>query len=185
MLEKHQHCNYCTHQEKNVFKGTLCGLTHEKPNFNKTCPKIQWSTLLSKKITAVHTLNASLEKDQLYTYVKTILLIVLAMSMGLALSAYVQTEEFIRLTSEGFAVKSYKIYAIPVSLVAAMIILVLYAVKSFVNYLKAKKEANQKKQQLDTLLQLYGISFRKAVELSEEKNGIEQLNSLTKINGIS
>lgn len=37
-----RHCDLCEHQVLNLKRGTICGLTNKKPNFNTTCLKIKF-----------------------------------------------------------------------------------------------------------------------------------------------
>ena len=45
-----RHCDLCEHQVLNLKKGTTCGLTNKKPNFNKTCLKIKFDKKIKTEL---------------------------------------------------------------------------------------------------------------------------------------
>ena len=45
-----RHCDLCEHQILSLKEGTICGLTNNKPDFNKVCLNINFSEKLKKRL---------------------------------------------------------------------------------------------------------------------------------------
>ena len=68
-MKRAGHCRLCNHQEVELKKGTICGLTNEKPDFQNTCPSINFSDHLEAKIKEVNTIYENIRRRTTLTYI--------------------------------------------------------------------------------------------------------------------
>ncbi|WP_299261434.1 hypothetical protein [uncultured Aquimarina sp.] len=54
LMDLARHCNLCDNQKTSLKFGTTCGLTDRKPEFNKTCTKIELNEKFENKLKSVN-----------------------------------------------------------------------------------------------------------------------------------
>ncbi len=165
-----KHCVLCDNQIVTFKDGTICSLTNKKPEFNKTCFKIEFNEKFEEKI---KTTNLSVEniKRKKFDYYGSFVLF-LCIGMGLIIGGYFIGKYVF---DKGF------ISTVPLIIMGAGILPLSYAFGFFNTYNNERAIAEQNKVELDTILNLYKISYDIDFEYQKEIHGSQEVKVELKV----
>ena len=149
MILNSDHCKLCDLKIVDFSKGTLCSLTNQRPNFNKTCRDISFKNEIEKQITEVNIEYESVLKSKTndigLAWTNIIIgLFIIGLSMLITYFIF----------QKGF------ISTITIILFGVALIPIGKGVGGFNHYNTKLKIAKEKKNKLDQTLALYKKSYR-------------------------
>ena len=162
-----EHCNLCDNLKANFKDGIICGLTGQKPAFNKTCSKIRFTEEFEKKIGLTHIKIESLKKKKKVSY--TLFFLYLTLGFILILS---QRNLFIDFTL------TYSHY---VNITGSLLLIILgfglcgLAYSVLYQHIKNTKTAKAEKTRIDTILDKYQIKYHCKVTFGEKYHGTQEI----------
>lgn len=168
-----RHCTLCDHQQKNLSIGTTCGLTNRKPEFNKSCFKIELNQKFEDQLKDVNIRYRKLQKNQLLTYIYFsvfILIGIAVISGGYFIGKY--------------AYESRVISTVPLIIMGVGLGPLGLAIGTLTKHLQELKLAKNKKARLDEVLDCYGITYSLAIDFGKEYHGNQEVYVDLKINGV-
>lgn len=142
------HCKLCDNLHIDFAKGTFCSLTMKRPEFNKTCSKIDLNKNYEKQIEDINIEYESVIRSKSETYTN-IFFYILASVLIFGLT-YILTLAFY---DRGY------VTTLTISLAALGFIPLGKVVAIIGNYRTNLKIAKTKKEKLDTLTSLYNHSY--------------------------
>ena len=162
-----QHCALCIHSKRTFQSGPYCGLTTAAPAFDDACDKAQFGQQLEKQVLET---NLSYKRVTYFSrLIWVILVTLLAFGIACAAAGYAVRE----------AVTTGDYVPAHVRDMGGVIMLMVFAfggaalavsigLSAFVGHRTSLAHHRKQKQQLDVLLQRYGISydFKAKVRLS-------------------
>ncbi|PWG05886.1 hypothetical protein DIS07_05440 [Polaribacter aquimarinus] len=159
-MKMKRHCDLCDHQTFNLKKGSICGATKRKPDFNGTCVRIEFNNSLKEQLEELH---INLE-DQIIMKKKFDSSLILnpvfgliVVAMGYYLWKYILNKGFIAF--------------IPASIIA----IGLYIIRNpFTQKKIIKNEISIIKGEINEIknvLKLYQVSYEAKVEFTKEVHG--------------
>ena len=166
MMKMKRHCDLCQHQVLSLKRGSVCGVTKKKPDFNGTCIKIRFGSKLKDELGELH---VNLEDLIMRKKRLTISLIIkpifgsIVVVIGYLLRQHILNKGFI-------------------AFIPAFIIAVgFYLIKSPFSInndltLEIQQIENNIKD-IDTFLKMYQVSYKSNVVLGEEIHGIQESKS--------
>jgi hypothetical protein len=172
-MKMKRHCNLCEHQKLSLQKGDLCGLTNKKPDFNRTCVRINFDEKLLNTLEdiLIEYEDLKLSKKKVYkNFISGSIIGVFLLLVG-----YFVFDYFL---NNGFrtSLKSAE-YTTTVS----FIILVTgysYLTKSINNINNHKTQLNfikNKKKEIDEVLNLYNQKYTSKIKFDKEIHGIQEV----------
>ena len=175
-----KHCELCDHQKTSLKEGTTCGLTAEKPGFNKTCPNIVLSEKFERKLKEVNIelYKVKKEKNKTYLYISVFTIIALGFFIyGYFIRKFVLTDVY--LNYDGFILDpSFEIMGIG--------LLPLFIAFRILKRFKQKIEfAKRRKDKIDQVLNEYGIKYNIDFRYGKEIHETKSVFAESKINKIS
>ena len=170
-MELSRHCALCDNQIVNLKDGTTCKLNGKKPEFNKTCSKIE---LNDKFELAVKKANIELEnikkaKTDTYGHVLIFALVSLAiMFAGYYLGTY--------------AWESGVISTVPLIIIGVGFGVLPFALGPLNKFRSELSLAQNKKDKLDEVLNLYNIDYEIYLKYGKKIHGTQEVQADLKIN---
>lgn len=142
------HCRLCEHQVVELWKGTFCGLTNDKPNFLQRCQSAFFDEKAIAYIKEINIEYETLRKEKwtMYLYLVVFTSIsLLVMYMGFSLSAYIYEYEIIE--------------ELPFIIIGAGFSSIYIPIATIVKYRNELKIATEKKAALDQVLSAYELTY--------------------------
>lgn len=168
-----RHCELCDNQKISLEFGTTCELTNRKPEFNKTCSKIQLNEKFENKLKSVNIEyeNFKRKKTLTYTYFVVFLIIGIAVIVG------------------GYLLGKYALGKNVISTVPLIIMGVglIPLGMTFGTLNKYKQEINivkSKKDKVDEVLNEYRIEYEIDIAFGDEIHGTQEVYAELKTKGI-
>lgn len=160
-----EHCNLCANFQLNLQKGIICGLTNQKPSFDKTCPDIRFDEEFEKQLGLIHIEIKKLKKRKTSIYIQSYLFIILGFTLMLSANSLME----FTYSLSAFELKSKLI-----------IMMVGLGLCSFgyntLNKFKNKTKTTQaKKDRIDLVLNKYLIEYNCKIEFGEKYHGNEDI----------
>ena len=168
-----RHCELCDNQKINLEVGTTCGLTERKPEFNKTCSKIELNEKFEKKLKSVNIEyeNIKRKKTLTYTYFIVFLLIGIAVIVG----GYLLGK---------YALNKRVISTVPLIIMGVGLAPLGLAFGNLNNYRQSIQVAKNKKDKVDEVLNEYRIEYEIDITFGEEIHGTQEVHTVLKTKGI-
>ncbi len=164
------HCKFCYNQIIDFSKGTLCNLTNEKPDFEKTCMKIKLEEKFEKEIKSINIELEAVIKTKIDVYGMFIFNLLIA-------AAFVFSGVFLA----KFILISNVISTIPIMVMGIAIIPLGKAFGPLNYYFLNLKIAKQKKERLDQVCLLYGYNYEIDIVHLKDSLGNKSYNTDLKI----
>lgn len=168
-----RHCELCDHQEKDLKIGTTCGLNHKKPEFNKTCIKIQLRDKFEDKLKSVNIDYEIVKKKKVITHSYFVLFILIGIAViigGFLLGKY--------------AFEGGVISTVPIIIMGVGLAPLTMAFGTLNNYIQELDVAKTKKEKIDEVLNAYGIEYELDIKYGEEFHGTQEIYTELKTKGI-
>ncbi|WP_438969526.1 hypothetical protein [Nonlabens sp.] len=162
-----EHCDLCDHKITDFKTGIRCGLTYQKPQFYKTCSKISLKKVLELRIKDIHLELDQYRRSRFKTYYHFIFYIgvgLLLIATGCGLGFHINDFE-----------KSSHVLILPLLLTLSCIPFFGISIKTLNKYKQATAAARNKQQQLDKILNLYGITYDIKISYSDEFHGTQEV----------
>tara|TARA_R110000787_G_scaffold17133_5_gene54059 strand:+ start:5072 stop:5602 length:531 start_codon:yes stop_codon:yes gene_type:complete len=163
-----RHCDLCDHQKLSLKEGTICGVTNRKPDFNKTCIKVNFGDKLKHQLEKVLIEYEELKqsKNKLYRqgYFRLIRGVII-LAGGYFISSYFLDKGRVSLFRTG-----------DLLIAPALIIIVgYYIIRNTINKLKSHKNQliniEKEKIDIDEVLSIYNIKYDYKVNTRKETHG--------------
>ncbi|GLB52585.1 hypothetical protein NBRC110019_16250 [Neptunitalea chrysea] len=162
-----QHCELCDHQQKDYIEGSFCKFTNKKPEFNTTCIKIGLTNKCEKRIKEVNIAYQKVMQRKTITWLYFCIFLTIGLSFIIGGIVYlVTTETFFR-----------NAYKVPGFLIIFGVGFLFISFPPLKGYLRDKYLTEKKKNTLDSVLQLYGVTYNIVVKLGKEKNGDPKIHT--------
>lgn len=156
-----EHCNLCDNLKTNLQDGIICGLTNQKPLFNKICSKIRIGKEFEKKIGLLHIEIEKLKKKKKSIYVSFYLNTALGCILILAGCSLV-----------GFAITNNRfIFKIAWVMILAGFGLFGFTFTKLNAYRNKAKAAKVEKNRIDAILDKYQIKYNCIIIFGEKYHG--------------
>jgi hypothetical protein len=162
-----EHCNLCENIKSNLQEGIICGLTNQKPTFNKTCPKIKLGKKFEKQLGVIHIDIEKLKKQKRLIYTQFFLSIILGSILILS-----QRNLFV-----GFDFTYSKYLKLAQSLLVVFLGFGLcsIALNELKKYRKKLKIVKDQKHKIDNILDEYRIEYSCSVEFGKKYHDIQDV----------
>lgn len=160
MMLRSKHCEICENQIVDKRTGIKCGITEEKPQFEKKCEKITFDKKYEKKILEV---NIDFEKNnrrKAKIYGKIFGLLsggISIMLLGLFLGL--------------FALEGGVISTLPLIIIGVGFLVIPKGLQLLVAFKQEMSVAKGKKIELDNLLSMYNIKYDLELKFNEDRHG--------------
>jgi len=170
---KSRQCNLCDNQKVSLKEGTICTLTDRKPEFNKTCTKIELNDKFENKLKEVNIRYQKVKRSKAVTYIYFIVFLAIALAVmigGFLFGKYV--------------FESGVISAIPIIIMSIGLAPLGMAFGALNNHHNELKIATNQKNMLDEVLDLYRIEYDIDIKFGKEYHGTQDVSANLQIKGI-
>ena len=166
-----KHCQLCDHQEIDFKTGTICGITNRKPGFVNKCVNAKIDEKLYSRIKSTNIEYESVLKTKWLVYTNFVAFLIIGIAVILA--GYFLAQ---------YLLKFRVIAAVPfiISLVGLMFVLPL-ATGPLNTYRNDLQLAKAKKNDVDRVLELYGIKYDINITFGKKYHGTQDIDVDLKI----
>ncbi len=168
-----RHCELCDNQEVNLIDGTTCSLTNRKPEFNKTCAKIELNEKFENKLKSVNIEYANIKRKKILTYIYFGVFVTIGIAViagGYLLGKY--------------ALDSGVISTVPLIIMGVSIGPLGMAFGTLNKYRQEIEVAKSKKDKIDEVLNEYRIEYDIDITFGKEIHGTQEVYAELKTKGI-
>lgn len=176
-----RHCDLCDHQKLSLKEGSLCGLTNKKPNFNKTCVKINFNSSLLNRLedTFIEYEDLKLTKNKVYkNLIYGSIIGIFLLMFGYFVFNFFLNNEY-RISNNTFDYMSYKSTLNLITMPSIILISGYYFIKSPVlklrNYKKELTKTEKNISEIESVLNLYNQKYKYKVNFDKEIHGIQEV----------
>ncbi|UZR97839.1 hypothetical protein [Chondrinema litorale] len=170
MSTKSDHCLVCENHHRDVLLGVLCGLTKQRPSFNRTCQKIKFGQNLYKRIELVNLDKRLVESKKNLTIGNFIFFILLSFCFVL-FSIYLF---FVTLSSGVIA-------TLPFVIGFVGLLILPYAVGPARKYWTERSIMKEKLTALTEVLNLYGLEYELDMQIEKGYHNILEVTVQIKL----
>ncbi|EDM44606.1 hypothetical protein SCB49_13580 [unidentified eubacterium SCB49] len=168
-----RHCDLCDNQKTNLKIGTICGLNERKPDFNKTCSKIELNEKFENKLKLVNIDYENIKRKQLLTYIYFAVFMIIGIAVIVG----------------GYLFGKYVFDSGVISTVPIIIMVVGLApfAMAFGTLNKHRQEieiAKNKKDKVEEVLNEYSIEYDIDISFGKEIHGSQEVYAVLKTKGI-
>ena len=163
-----KHCQLCDNKITSLEKGLTCELTNRKPEFKNTCSDIKWEKVFQEKLENVN-LELELIRNKKNTTLWSFCLISI---IGFLLIIGGNSIDIFDLYSLNF-------WKVKIGIIAIGITFLGIAYKKLYGFRKKLKMAKSKKIKFDTVIKVYGISYKTNFEYKEKIHGNQNIEITT------
>lgn len=163
-MKQSEHCRLCNHQEIDLKVGTICGLTKKKPDFNNSCPTINFSEKLEDKIKEVNVTYENIRRKSTLTYIYTIVILTISISVmigGWYLGRYVYNAGVIS--------------TVPLTIIGIGFLLFPVSFGPLNFHRRDLKLAKAEKNKIDDILSCYDIDYDIEIKYGREIHGTQEV----------
>jgi|GEM_PF-658900 len=153
-MDKTKHCDICDNALRSMEQGLICGITNQKPQFINKCDKIGFGESLLKKIELVGFELKLTERKKWLTFFNFIFF--LLVSFGFWIGGYI-------LWSMAFG--EGVLATLPFIIMFLGFMILPMATGPIRKYYFDKKSNKKKKDNLNALLDKYGLSYNSEIDL--------------------
>jgi len=168
-----RHCNLCDNQKTSLKLGTTCGLTDRKPEFNKTCSKIELNEKFENKLKSVNIEYKNIKRKKLLTY--TYFGVFLAIGIAVIIGGYLLGK---------YAFDSRVISTVPLIIMAVGLAPLGMAFGTLNKHRQEIEVAKNKKDKVDEVLNEYRIEYDIDITFGKEIHGTQEVYAEIKTKGI-
>ncbi|AXG71185.1 hypothetical protein KORDIASMS9_03441 [Kordia sp. SMS9] len=160
-MEISGHCSFCEHKEFDFTNGNLCGLTKQKADFSRKCPKITFGSNAKAKIVEINTEYKQLQDEKLKVIYHLILSLFIGTVIIIGIVYFIEMLFKIGvfytsvLTEREARILTESLFAIIVG-----ISLIGYAFAPYIKYTNANSAAKAQKKRMDTFFALYDYDYK-------------------------
>ncbi|QNK77022.1 hypothetical protein H7F37_13000 [Winogradskyella sp. PAMC22761] len=166
-----RHCRLCDHQITSLKIGTTCGLNNLKPEFNKTCSKIELNEKFEDHLKHLNIDYQNYKRKKLLTY--TYFVVFAVMGISVIIGGFL----FGKFTLESRIISSVTIMIIVIGLT-----LLGKAFGTLNIYRQDIEIAKSKKDNIDEVLKEYNITYDIQIMFGKEIHGTQDVYAELKIN---
>jgi hypothetical protein len=152
-----RHCILCDNQKISLKLGTTCGLNDRKPEFNKTCSKIELNEKFENKLKSVNIEYENIKRKKLYTY--TYFGILFTIGIAIIVGGYLLGK---------YTYDSGVISPIPLIIMAIGLAPLGMALMPLSQHRQEIVVAKSKKDKVDEVLNEYGIEYEIDITFGKE-----------------
>jgi len=159
-----RHCDLCDNQKISLEIGTTCELTDRKPEFNKTCPRIELNEKFENKLKTVNIEYDKVKRTKTLTYIYFGVFVIIGIAViigGYLLGKY--------------ALGSRVISTVPIIIMAIGLTPLGMALGTLNNYRQKNEVTKRKKEKIDEVLNEYRISYDIDIRYGEEFHGTQEV----------
>lgn len=158
-MEISGHCSFCEHKEFDFVTGNLCGLTKQKADFLRKCPRITFGDTAKEEIAKINLEYKDLQEQK----PKAIRHLILYTIVGIAivLADINLTKRFFEIDWVASSIRfTGEISGMSVIAIAAGLSVIGYAFTPYIKYTNANSVVKSQKQRMDNLFALYDYDYR-------------------------
>jgi len=167
-----KHCELCDNQIVSLKEGTTCKLTNRKPEFNKTCSKIELNEKFEEKLKAVNIEYESFKRTKVLTYIYFI--IFLTISFAVMIGGYLLGK---------YALDFGVISTVPLIIMGVGVLVLPVAFGPLNRYRNRISVSKSKKSKIDNVLNLYNIDYTIDLKFGKEIHGTQEVQSDLNVRG--
>tara|TARA_R110002050_G_scaffold175204_1_gene308116 strand:+ start:78 stop:599 length:522 start_codon:yes stop_codon:yes gene_type:complete len=168
-----RHCQLCDNQKTSLKFGTTCGLTDQKPEFNKTCSKIKLSEKFENTLKSVNIEYENFKRKKLLTY--TYFVVFLAIGIGVIIGGYLFGK---------YGLNNRVISKVPIIIMSVGLGPLGMAFGTLNKYHQDIGVAKNKKDRIDEVLNEYRIKYDINIMFGKEIHGTQEVYVDLKTKGI-
>ncbi|UGS24796.1 hypothetical protein [Flavobacterium channae] len=168
-----RHCELCDNQKINLKVGTTCALTEKKPEFNKTCTKIELNEKFENKLKSVNIEYENIKRKKTLTY--TYFIVFLIIGIAVIVGGYLLGK---------YALNKSVISTVPLIIMGVGLAPLGLAFGALNNYKQSIQVAKNKKDKVDEVLNEYRIEYEIDITFGEEIHGTQDVYAELKTKGI-
>ncbi len=168
-----RHCDLCNHQKIDLINGSTCGLTDKKPEFTKTCNKIDFHDKLESKLKEVNIKYQKIKNEKAVTYIYFV--VFLGIALGVLIGGYLLGT---------YAYDKGVVSSTPFIIMAIGLTPLGLAFGALNNHRNQFKIAEMKKKKIDEVLPLYQIDYTIEVQFGKKYHGVQEVTTDLKMKGI-
>lgn len=168
-----RHCDLCDHQKLSLQKGDLCGLTNQKPEFNRTCTSIDFGNNLLDILEDILIDLEDLKNTKKKVYKNVIygsIIGVFLMVCGYFVFTYLLNSVY-RTTLKS---SEYTIFVSTIILITGYHYL-KKAINNFSNHKNQLISLENYKLEIDEVLSLYNQKYKYKITFSKEVHGTQEV----------
>ncbi|MGH1388176.1 hypothetical protein [Kordia sp.] len=169
-MEISGHCTFCEHKEFDFATGNLCGLTKQKADFMRKCPKITLGDTAKEEIARINLEYKDLQKQRPKAVGHLILYTIIAIAIFLADIYFTQ-----KLFEAGWVTTGSIIG------IAFGIGFIGYAFTPYIKYTNANSAVKSQKQRMDNFFALYDYDYKINFEDENYQTAITLYRSKQKV----
>ena len=165
-----RHCDLCQHQVLSLERGSVCGLTNKKPDFNKTCVRIRFDNKLKELLAELH-INIEVGKKHQKIITRSLIVNSILGSLvvvgGYLLWQYILNKGFIAF--------------LPASIISIGLHIIR---KPFYQIKTIKKEISNSFNQIEEIkevLKFYQVSYKTDISFRMEIHGSQEVKAIINI----
>ncbi|MEM6719664.1 MAG: hypothetical protein AAF611_10135 [Bacteroidota bacterium] len=167
-MEISRHCSFCEYKKFDLNVGNLCGLTDQKADFVRKCPKIKIDFNAKEKIAKINLEYKSLTDKKASVIWHLILYLIIGVAIIFA-GIYFVTEmsdpfwnfDMVFIELEWFAAGTLAIFSSGMFVIG-------HAFKPFIKFTNAFSVVKSQKREMENLLALYDYDYNVIFEEEEE-----------------
>ncbi|MEE9408877.1 MAG: hypothetical protein V3V28_12470 [Polaribacter sp.] len=169
-----RHCDLCDHQVLNLKEGSICGVTNRKPDFNRTCVKIELNNNLLNSLedVLVNYEDLKLTKNKVFKN----FVIGSIIGVFLLICGYLVFDYFL---NNGYRVylKSTKCL---ITFPSIILVSGYYFVKKSIDNLNRHKHQliniENSKKEIEEVLSLYNKKYKYKIDFDKEVHGTQEID---------
>ena len=163
-MNQAEHCRLCKHQEVDLKIGTTCGLTNKKPEFDKSCPTINFTDKLESRIKEVNSKYENIKRKSTLTYIYSILIFTISLSIMIGGWYF-----------DKFVYNAGVISTVPLIIIGVGFLLFPTAFGPLNFHRRDLKIAKREKEKIDEILSLYNIDYSIDIKFGKEIHGSQEV----------
>jgi hypothetical protein len=152
-----KHCQLCDHQLVDFKTGTYCSITNRKPEFYGKCVNAKFDSKLEFEISTTNIEYEGVQKTKWRSYIYVIVFSLLG-TLSIIAGCYVALFLFEN-WNYGHDLDRYIAYAAVILILGSILFIFPIATKYLSHYINNFKLTKAKKENLDKVLNLYGIDY--------------------------
>ncbi|WP_299683515.1 hypothetical protein [uncultured Dokdonia sp.] len=159
------HCDLCEHEKTSLKIGVTCTLTKRKPDFKNTCTTIKLDQKFQEKLEIAYLELEEIRSHKKSAYLFFCLLMIIGVTI-LIKSDYLAGPIY---DDTYFWVHKTGIIALGISILTGTNF-------QLYRFRKKLKDAQQKKDKIDVVIEKYGISYKPELDFKEKVHGTQQVD---------
>ncbi len=166
-MNLYEHCNLCDNLKTDLQNGITCGLTDQKPVFDKTCSKIKLNEKFKEQLGMIHIEIRKLKKKKRLIYTSSFLYMILGC--------------ILIIRERNFLIEFTFTYSDYISTLRSLLIIFVgfglcgLAYSKLSQYRKKTKIVKAEKDRIDAVLDKYQIEYSCHVDFKEKYHGNQEV----------